>query len=176
MAGVHLDGENKRYLPETANTGLTPLQQLEPMQKRLVVWMAKGKTSASFARKHARAIVPKHEGTQKKLYQKARARTRAWSHGELFRQALWDWSVNEMDLATPAILQGITAKAAAGRVDAARLALEITGRHAPNVDVQPASIHIVMGGVPRPVVAPAVVDAIEGEADEIIEADVEEAL
>jgi hypothetical protein len=145
------------------------------MQKRLVVWMAKGKTSASFAKKYAMAIVPKHEGSEAKRVKKARARCRAWSHGELFRQALWDWSVNEMDLATPDILKGITAKAAAGRVDAARLALEITGRHAPNVDVQPASIQIVMGGVPRPA-NPMPDNAIEGESEEIIDADVEEAL
>lgn len=175
MAGVHLDTQNKRYLPEKANTGETALQQLDPLQKRLVVWMAKGKTTSTFAKKYAMAIVPKHEGSEAKRMKKARARCRAWAHSETFRQALWDWSVNEMDLATPSILQGITAKAAAGRVDAARLALEITGRHAPNVDVQPASIQIVMGGVPRPA-TPMPDDAIEGEAEEIVDVDAEEAL
>ena len=175
MAGVHLDTQNKRDLPVKANENGSALSKLDPMQKRLLVWMAKGKPAYAFANKYAMAIVPKHDGSEKKRRQKARTRVRRWSHTEVFRQALWDWSVNELDMATPDILKGIAAKAAAGRVDAARLALEITGRHAPNVDVQPAAIQIVMGGVPRPAIAPTV-DVVDGDSEEIVDADVEEAL
>lgn len=156
----------RENLPALASkdASLTPLQRLTPMQKRLVIWMASGKPASKFALKHAKEIVPKSEGDLKKVQRKARARVRSWTRTELFRQALWDWSVADIDLATPEILKGIVSKAAAGRVDAARLALEISGRHAPNSDVQPAAIQIVLNNVPRP---QAAVEVIDGDAEEI---------
>lgn len=157
----------KQNLPALAREKeLTPLQKLTPMQKRLVIWMATGKPAFKFANKYAQAIVPKHQGSEQKLRKKARNRVQRWSRTETFRQALWDWSVADIDLSTPAILQGVVAKAAAGRVDAARLALEISGRHAPNSDIQPAAIQIVMNQVPRPSRS---VEVIEGEAEEIVD-------
>jgi hypothetical protein len=156
----------KKNLPTLASKKeLTPLQKLTPIQKRLLIWMAKGKPAVQFANENAAAIVPKHSGDEKKLRSKARGRVRKWSHTEHFRQALWDWSVSELDLTSMDILQGIAAKAAAGRVDAARLALEITGRHAPNSDIQPAAIQIVMNQVPRP----QPVAFIDADAEEVVD-------
>jgi glucose/arabinose dehydrogenase len=59
-------------------------------------------------------------------------------------------AVVKLDMSTPAILKGVAAKAKRGRVDAARLALELTGRHNPKGDQQPAQVAVIIGGVPRP--------------------------
>jgi len=55
-----------------------------------------------------------------------------------------------LDLESPAILRGVARKARQGRVDAARLALELNGRHSPHTDITPAKVNIVFGGIPRP--------------------------
>jgi hypothetical protein len=80
----------------------------------------------------------------------ARRRLRFWERQQDFRDLLYIHAVTELDLQTPAILRGVAAKGRRGRVDAARLALEITGRHNPKGESQPAQVAVVISGVPRP--------------------------
>lgn len=101
------------------------------------------------ARRLQHHLVP-HEADRRKRLKKARVRLRQWFSTQKFRDALWEESVVGLDLKTPRILEGIGKKAVAGRVDAARLALEVTGRHAPQADVTPATINIQFGQIPRP--------------------------
>lgn len=152
--------------PEKSGTTFSKLTNL---QKQLILWEATGREPSKFARKYAKQIVPKHQGDEEYLLRKARARVRQWRRSEKYRQALYDWCVADVDLSMPDILKGVVGKAKAGRVDAARLALEITGRHAPNSEVQPAAIQVVFNNMPRPQAEPA--DVIEGEAEEIVEPD-----
>lgn len=149
--------------PEKSGTTFSKLTKL---QKQLVLWEATGREPVAFAKKFAKQIVPKHDGDRDKLMRKARARVRQWRRTEKYRQALWDWCVADVDLAMPDILNGVVSKARAGRVDAARLALEITGRHAPNSEVQPAAIQVVFNNLPRPQQ-----EVVDGEAEEIVDAE-----
>jgi hypothetical protein len=80
----------------------------------------------------------------------ARTKLRKWERNQDFRDLLYVHATTLLDLETPRILQGVASKAKRGRVDAARLALEITGRHNPKGDVQPAQVALVISGVPRP--------------------------
>jgi hypothetical protein len=73
-----------------------------------------------------------------------------WERSQIFRDYLWQLGLMRVDMRTGAILDGITAKAVRGRVDAARLLLEVTGRHNPKGEVQPTQIVIAFSGVPRP--------------------------
>jgi hypothetical protein len=75
---------------------------------------------------------------------------RRWEHQQDFRDMVYTSAVVKLDMATPGILKGVANKAKRGRVDAARLALELTGRHNPKGDQQPAQVAVIIGGVPRP--------------------------
>lgn len=89
-----------------------------------------------------------------------------------FRDMVYDFSVGKTDLQIPAILNGVVKKAKAGRVDAARLVLEVTGRHNPRGDATPTAIQIVVEGVPRP--ARARVTEEDGDVIELSGPDVRE--
>lgn len=96
-------------------------------------------------------------------------RLRKWEKSQEFRDLVWSQSLIKLDLQAPAILGGIAKKAVRGRVDAARLALEITGRHNPKGDAAPTQIAIVVNGVPRPSrgVTVQAVEASEEVDDEV---------
>jgi|SRR5215472_10457949 len=100
---------------------------------------------------------------------RARAKLRRWllSRDSTFRDAVYEQAVVELDLSTPGILVGISRRAKRGNIQAARLALELTGRHNPKGEVQPTTVNISFGSVPRPVVKPpADVEAeVEDEED-----------
>lgn len=80
----------------------------------------------------------------------ARSKLKRWETMDSFRDLIWKQALIKVDLQTPAILEGVTKKAKKGRVDAARLLLEVTGRHNPKGDSPPAQIAVVVNGVPRP--------------------------
>lgn len=94
----------------------------------------------------------------------ARAKLRRWEHMDRFRDLIYHKAVVDLDLESPAILKGVAAKAKRGRVDAARLALELTGRHTPKGDQVPAQVVVAINGIPRPQTqVEAGVIEIEGE-------------
>jgi hypothetical protein len=83
---------------------------------------------------------------------KMRLLLRRWEETQWFRDHVYDYSVGLTDMAVPRILKGVRQRAERGRVDAARLALEVTGRHNPRGEQSaPAVVHLNFGGViPRP--------------------------
>lgn len=95
----------------------------------------------------------------------ARNKLRNWEAKQKFRDMVYQRAVVELDMSTPQILLGLGRKAARGRVDAARLALEITGRHNPKGDRAPTQVAVVFQGIPRPVngkeLPPADMEVIE---------------
>lgn len=133
--------------------------KLRPVQQLVAQYLGRGYSVAQIARALYPHIVPNIKGSEKHKIKTARGRIRKWQKQAHFRDEVWQWSVAQVDLATPRILAGVVNKAAAGRVDAAKLALEITGRHAPNADVTPAAINIIFGDTPRPKTL-----AVEGKA------------
>lgn len=80
----------------------------------------------------------------------ARAKLKRWERTEKFRDMVYEHAVIELDMETPQILQGVARRAKRGRVDAARLSLEVTGRHNPKGDQQPAQVVVQIANIPRP--------------------------
>jgi hypothetical protein len=80
----------------------------------------------------------------------ARAKLRRWEGDEKFRDMVYHRAVVEIDMATPGIIKGVIGKAKRGRVDAARFALELSGRHNPKGDSAPAQVVVAINGIPRP--------------------------
>lgn len=123
--------------------------QITSVQLRAARMVARGMPIRVVAQKLADWIVP-GEGNREQQLKKSRARLRRWGRTQAFRDAVWEEAVHRLDLRTGEILEGVARKAAAGRVDAARLGLEVTGRHSPHTEIQPATVNVVFGDVPRP--------------------------
>jgi len=66
-----------------------------------------------------------------------------------FRDLIYQQSVLRLDLNSPDILDGIRRSARRGRVDAARLALELTGRHVKE-EASVTQVNVVLQNIPRP--------------------------
>jgi hypothetical protein len=94
---------------------------------------------------------------------------RSWEESQWFRDMVYDATIARVDAQVPQILNGM-AKRARRRVDAARLTLEVTGRHNPRgQEVQPAVVQIQFGGnLPRPNTRPQIEDGetVDGEVVE----------
>jgi len=79
-----------------------------------------------------------------------------------FRDLIYQQAVVSLDLKAPLILGGVAKAAQRGRVDAARLALELTGRHTSH-EAQITNVQVVLQNIPRPAAA----EIVEGEAEEL---------
>jgi len=143
--------------------------ELTPVQMLVVQGWIRGKKVPELARILQHHLAP-HEKDEKKRLKKSRTKLRLWLRTQKMRDAVWNAAIVNADLEAPAIVNGVIRKAKAGRVDAARLALELNGRHAPHTEVQPAAINIVFAGVPRPqrpqLEDPDIID-VDAEIDEI---------
>lgn len=87
---------------------------------------------------------------RERRYLTAKFKLSRWEKEQAFRDMIWEMAVAKLDLQTPLILEGVATKAKRGNVMAARLALEVTGRHNPKGDAVPTQIAIVVNGMPRP--------------------------
>jgi hypothetical protein len=159
MAGPAQEAPKQELLPaldeptEVLNTpngqGLTELQQTAA---RLY--------GQGFARKQIAKILCVHlagplrtdgrKRTQQERETRARRKLREWEKKQVFRDLVWDQAVVKLDMSTPEILVGVAQKAKRGRVDAARLALEVTGRHNPRGEEKPTNITVAIANIPRP--------------------------
>jgi hypothetical protein len=79
----------------------------------------------------------------------ARHKLRRWEKRRDFRDLIYANAVAGLDLELPEILQGVGRSAKKGRVDAARLALEVTGRHTRD-DQPPTQVTVQIANLPRP--------------------------
>src|SRR4030095_8157137 len=110
---------------------------------------------------------------QRKLNYKQRRRyalrkIRRWQKNKRFRDIVYEAAVTKLDSRTPAILEGVADRAEMGRVDAAKLGLELSGRYTPKGSEQATSVQIVVAGVPRPqseVIEGTVVEEEDGGPD-----------
>lgn len=115
-------------------------------------------------------LVSKNIKPASKRMRKARAKIAQWEQTQWYRDKVWELSVNKLDVDSPNILAGIARKARRGETHAARLALEVTGRHNPKGDNAPAVVNISFGGLPRPSTSPST-DADGSGPEEIEDAD-----
>lgn len=99
-----------------------------------------------------RHIVPNSQYTGDDLNHSriARLKLARWEKEQSFRDLIWNDAVVRLDLKTPKILEGMAKKAIKGNIMAARLALEITGRHNPKGEAAPTQVAVVINGIPRP--------------------------
>jgi hypothetical protein len=142
--------------------------QFTPLQILVVQGLARGFTIPDMARKFGDLLCPHVENRDKRL-KMSRTKIRHWMAGQKFRDLLWEESVIGLDLDSPRIVRGISRKAQAGRIDAARLALELNGRHAPQTEVTPARINIQFGDIPRPRRSLDDPNVVDVDPDEIVE-------
>lgn len=130
------------------------IDQLDPEVKaiclRVVRLFGIGYSRAEIAKAVADELYGHKEWMRSDKVQAARGRIRAWEQKQWFRDLVWDSAVVELDMSSGAILRGIKNKAKRGRVDAAKLALAITGRHNEKEQAVPAAVTINLVGVPRP--------------------------
>jgi hypothetical protein len=75
---------------------------------------------------------------------------RRWEYAQEFRDLVYRYAVVDLDMETPAILTGLGRRAKRGRVDAARLALELTGRHSKDDASAPVNVTVNLANVARP--------------------------
>lgn len=75
---------------------------------------------------------------------------RRWEYSQEFRDLVYRYAVVDLDMSTPAILTALSKRAQRGRVDAARLALELTGRHTKDQENGPVNVTVNLANVARP--------------------------
>src|SRR5262245_7053636 len=126
-------------------------RELTPFQTFVVKQMARGMSRNSLAR----LLAPKiHPNMDRSLAERTlRRKIRNIEECQWFRDLLYESAIEVTDRDIPLVLQGIRRKARMGRVDAARLVLEVTGRHNPRGEQSaPTVVQINFGGdLPRPV-------------------------
>jgi hypothetical protein len=88
--------------------------------------------------------------TEEQKLSTVRSKLRRWEYSQEFRDLVYRYAVVDLDMDTPAILTGISRRAKRGRVDAARLALELTGRHSKEDSSAPVNVTVNLANVARP--------------------------
>jgi hypothetical protein len=113
----------------------------------------RGFNRSQIARALLEVLVPRNTKarTDEQKMTHARAKLRRWERNQEFRDLVYQHAIVDLDMSTPGILVGLAKRAKRGRVDAARLALELTGRHSRNEDASgPAQVTVNLIGVARP--------------------------
>lgn len=110
---------------------------------------------------------------QKRNYSKKRQRlaalrrVRTWQKSKAFRDLVYAHAIDQLDSRSPEILNGIADRASLGRVDAAKLGLELSGRYTPRGTEVPTAVSIVVNGVPRPQVQGEIVEGTVLDEEEL---------
>lgn len=140
--------------------------RLSDLQTHVAKLYGQGYTRAQIAKTLVDHLAPTMAGRPlEQRLSHARAKLRRWEHRELFRDEVYKQAVVKTDLALPSILKGVVRTARRGRVDAARLALEVTGRHNPRGEQQAPNVVVAINGIPRPQGEPVgeVIDQVDDE-------------
>jgi len=140
------------------------LEEWDHVQLMAARLLAQGKPPSVVARTLKHLLLTKYELTKPAVKQQLRAsrKLRQLQRKKAFRDLVWQFTVERLDSRTPEIMDGVADRAAAGRVDAAKLALEVAGRYSPKGHDQPTAVQIVVNGVPRPMAVSTGSEAIDG--------------
>jgi hypothetical protein len=140
-------------------------RELSKLQIRVAEAYGNGMSRAQIAKAMLEHLSPNSVGRPLENRLKlARHRLRNWERKQEFRDRVYNVAITDVDLAMPAILGGVVGRARRGRVDAARLALEITGRHNPKGEQSAPMVVVAIDGIKRP-------GPIQIEDGEVVEAD-----
>lgn len=128
-----------------------------PVQEAAAKLYANGLKRAEVARLLVDHISPqkkKRDGgpeTDDKRLKRSRNRLRVWEQETWFRDKIYQLSVARIDVASGQIVTGLIERASRGRVDAAKYAFEISGRHDPRGETAPTAVIVNFGdSIPRP--------------------------
>ena len=114
--------------------------------------LAQGFRPYQVGRALASKFAPQAELKGRDLEKWAMKKIRSWMRDDSeFRDLIYEIAVVELDLKTPLIFGGLAQSAMKGRVDAAKLALEITGRHTSQAQTVTA-VQINLRNVDRPAI------------------------
>jgi len=141
------------------------LSERPKLQQTAVRLYSDGKSRSIVARMMAPYAYPEeYEDDPNYALRLMRKKLRSWEESQWFRDLVYDYSVAKLDSDVPQILRGMSRRARK-RVDAARLVLEVTGRHNPKGEAgAPAVVQINFGGaLPRPSNRPQLEEPIDGE-------------
>ena len=81
---------------------------------------------------------------------RANRKLKAWERNQKFRDFVYREAITTVDMQVPLVLEGVVQRAIRGRVDAARLVLEITGRHNPKGEQSAPTVVVAIDGISRP--------------------------
>jgi len=113
---------------------------------------AQGFRPNQIAKALATKLVPNKRLDREGKERQARLKLNRWlREDQKFRDLIYEIAVVELDLKTPLIFGGLAQSAMKGRVDAAKLALEITGRHTSQAQTVTA-VQINLHNVDRPAI------------------------
>ena len=127
-------------------------QAPSPLQQHVAELYGRGFRRAQIAKALAPHICEQRDDEDRaKHLKRVRATLLGWERTKWFRDLVWEGAGRRLDMETPAILQAVANSAKRGRVDAARLALEVAGRHVPNETRIVTAVQVnIANGLPRP--------------------------
>jgi hypothetical protein len=146
-----------------------PHRELSDVQIQAATAYGHGMSRNQIAKAMVEVLSPTTVGrpTEFRL-QRARRKLRQWERKQVFRDRVYAGAITNVDMQLPMVLNGIVGRARRGRVDAARLALEITGRHNPKGEQNAPVVVVAIDGIQRP--GPIqIADAEVVEADDAVE-------
>lgn len=88
--------------------------------------------------------------TKEQRRNRALTKLRTWERQQSFRDMVYANAIVELDMDTPNIIRAVGKRAKRGRTDAARFALELTGRHNPKEKAVAGPVNVIIANVPRP--------------------------
>jgi hypothetical protein len=156
--GRNKDGQNMVVYHQAANSPPQSLieprpgsQTLEYDDVRMIAarLYGKGYNRMQIARILIDHLAPDEDASITKRQKQALKTLRQLEVKDWFRDLVYTQAVGEMDMKIPGILRAMAGRAK-HRVDAARLILEVTGRHNPKGETQPPNITVQIANIPRP--------------------------
>lgn len=127
------------------------VEQLTSVQLAAAMLVAKGYKPGGVAKRLAPYLYPDSKLTGDKLIKQCRMKLRRWRRMPVFKDAVYELALEEVEYATPDILRALTKQAKKGELNHSKFLLELTGRYSPKGDETPGNVTVVFaGGLPRP--------------------------
>lgn len=154
-------------VPVPTGQNSSPDKAQDPVQLTAAELYAQGLSRGQIARRLETYLITPLQAKRPALSRRryAHKKLRRWEARKDFRDLVWELSVKRVDMRAGRIINGVANRGEVGRVDAAKLALEVAGRYTPRGHDTPTAVTIAINGVPRPQVG----EVIEGTVVEEIE-------
>jgi hypothetical protein len=139
-------------VPAPLGQNESPEELQDPIQLTAAELYAQGLKRGQIARRMETYLITPLQAKRPPLERRryAHKKLRRWEKRKQFRDLVWELSVQKLDMRANRIIDGVAARGEAGRVDAAKLSLEIAGRYVPKGHDTPTTVAIMINGVPRP--------------------------